>query len=370
MAGVNTHIKTFVGARSRRPLLGRISRQHAMQENVPLSQHTTLRVGGPARFFVEAKTIRDLSDAVAWAQANGLPICALGEGSNMLVGDKGFPGLVVKVSLKEIEWASLRGGFMEVSSGAGENWDSFVGETVSRGLSGLENLSYIPGSVGAAPVQNIGAYGVEVGEYISWVDAFNTETLVIERLSRKECAFSYRSTIFKTGEGAKLIITRVGFKLPLQAQSRLDYKDVREYFDERGKRNPSPADIREAVTSIRKNKLPDIHSVGTAGSFFKNPLIAPDHYGRLRSVFPLLPGFPQPGGNVKIPIAWVLDHMLHLRGARFGTVGFHERQVLALVHYGRGTARDVKDLEERVARDVKEKTGITLEPEVVFVGKF
>ncbi len=201
-----------------------------IQENILLKEHTTFKIGGPAQYFVEIFTIDELQKAVSIAKEKSLPIFILGGGSNILVADSGFQGLVIKICIKGKEMRELSNEKVEVIVGAGEDWDSFVGYTVEHNLFGLENLSYIPGSVGATPVQNIGAYGTEVKDTISWVEVFNTEKNSIEKFSNKECLFDYRDSYFKKTEGKKYIIIRVAFLLSRHGTLSIDYKDVRDYI--------------------------------------------------------------------------------------------------------------------------------------------
>ena len=340
-----------------------------IQENVLLAPFTTFRIGGAARFFVQVKNIAELKEAVGFAKEKNAPIFVLGRGSNVLISDDGFAGLVIKNEIKGI----VEEDAVRLIAGAGENWDNFVKFTVEeKGLYGLENLSWIPGTVGASPVQNIGAYGAEAKDTIEWVEVLNPTTLKIEKLLNADCQFGYRDSIFKH-ERKNNIILRVAFLLKKNAKLSVDYKDLQKYFEER-KSVPSLCGVRDAVVEIRKAKLPDTAKIGTAGSFFKNQTISKTDYQKLLEKFPTMPAFPvnekivTGQEQVKIPTAWILDNICGFKGVRRGEVGVYENQALVLVNFGKGTAKEVKNLADEMVACVKEKTGITISPEVEFVG--
>jgi UDP-N-acetylmuramate dehydrogenase len=374
-----------------------------------LASLTTFRIGGQAKFFCAIENKEDLQEAVDFAQEKSLPIFILGGGSNILVSDQGFDGLVVKIDIKGIEVVSTEadtsfGGLLDesvdsclaepsgrvrgmgnrgiawrknvyvkvyqndrfilVRARAGENWDDFVGWTVSNGYGGLENLSLIPGTVGAAPVQNIGAYGVEVGDLIESVEVFDIKENTFKKLSHKECGFSYRDSIFKHEKG-RYVITLVIFKLKKNAKSDISYKDLLELF--KNKQNPSIDEVRNAIISIRTSKLPDLRKVGTAGSFFKNPIISKEKYLELKEKYPELPNFPEADGRIKVPLAWIIDKVCGLKGKKFGKAGIHETQALVIVNHGGATYEEVEKVAREVETLVKEKTGIEIEREVIMV---
>ncbi|MBX4197929.1 UDP-N-acetylmuramate dehydrogenase [Candidatus Parcubacteria bacterium] len=338
------------------------------QEHILLKDFTTFRIGGPARYFVAVKNTEELREAIQFAHSKQLPIFVLGGGSNVLISDKGFPGLVIKIEIKGIEYKEREGEDVEVIVGAGENWDDAVGHIVSRGLSGLENLSLIPGSVGAAPVQNIGAYGAEVKDTISWVEVFNTETYTLEQCSKEQCQFDYRDSIFKKPEGKKYVITRVGFKLSKKPNVNITYKDISNYISEHKVEDLSIQKIRDIVIEIRTKKLPNLKEYGTAGSFFKNPVVLKEQYDELVKKYSGLPGFTGAShGDVKIPAAWILDTLCNFKGYRDGDAGVYKNQALVLVNFGSATAEDISSLSEKMIACVKEKTSITLEKEVQII---
>jgi len=345
-----------------------------LKENIPLAHYTTFKIGGPARFFCVVTSEDGLDEAVALARRERLRILVLGGGSNILVSDAGFPGVVIKNeimgrSITPIGNLATATGY-RVSVGAGELWDGVVDMCVSAGLYGLENLSAIPGTAGAAPVQNIGAYGAEVARTISMVRAFDTRKMRFIELSNKECHFGYRHSLFKEKKG-RYIITRVEFLLSKQGMVDTRYKDITEYFAAKpgtnGNAAPTLADVRHAVVDIRWKKLPDWKLWGTAGSFFKNPVISRRRYDKLKAAHPGLPGFPEPDGRMKVPLGWILDRICHARGEMIGNVGTYERQALVLVTKPGATATEVvaraKELMDLVERD----TGIKIEAEVEWV---
>lgn len=338
-----------------------------IHESQPLVGYTTMRVGGPARFFCVVTTIDELRQATTFARDRNLRTFVLGGGSNIIMHDTGFDGLVMKIEIRGMTYTSLEDDAVIALVGAGELWDHFVSETVARGLHGLEHLSLIPGTVGAAPVQNIGAYGVEVKETIAWVEVFDTTTREVRILMGEECRFGYRDSIFKNKEGRGYIITHVAFRLARGGVPEIGYRDVAHYFAERQMTEPTVREVRDAVIAIRRAKLPDPQEVGTVGSFFKNPVVSHEVFKALQRQYPAIPSYPAGENKVKIPLAWVLDSICGLKGVRYGAVGLYNTQPLALVQYGGATAYDITSFSEMVARSVKEKTGIVIEREVTFV---
>lgn len=343
-----------------------------MEEHVELKNFTTFKIGGQARYFFRVKSVEHAREAVLFARENKLPFFVLGGGSNLLVSDKGFSGVVIK---NEILGLSFKEGGEDVlvTAGAGENWDSFVSECVKRGLYGLENLSGIPGTVGAAPVQNIGAYGVEAKDSVVSVEALDTNTGAVRNFSNTDCRFVYRDSFFKTAEGKNYIIMSVTFRLKKNGDLNVGYKDLKNYF---AKSNipPTLRTVRQAVLEVRRGKFPDLLATGTAGSFFKNPIISQAEFDELKKRFPDLPGFPVSGSHhshvfadshrVKVPLAWILDNILHLKGFMNGPVGLHEAQPLVIIHQGGGMAEDVERLARDVASKIKVATGIDVVWEV------
>lgn len=334
-----------------------------IQENIPLSAHTTLHIGGVARYFVEAQSIEEVKAAAHFALQNALPLLVLGGGSNLLVSDEGFAGVVLKNAITGLEFFEEEN-TLRIVGGAGLVFDEVIAAIVVRGGVGLENLSAIPGTLGATPVQNVGAYGVEVGEMIASVRAVSLESGEEKIFTHDECQFSYRDSFFKTVSGKKFCITHVTLCVQKNGTPKIMYADLQKFF---GDTSPTVAQVREAVIKIRAQKFPDWHQVGTAGSFFKNPVISLDQYRELLREYPLLPQYAAGPDMVKIPLGYVLDKLCGLKGYRTGRVGLYEEQALVLVNHGGATAAEVKEFVAFVSEKVFTKTKIKIFPEVVFV---
>jgi len=332
-----------------------------IQKDIQLAQYTTFKIGGPARFFCSVRTDAELIQAIGFAQEEHIAIFILGGGSNVLITDKGFSGLVIRIGFKGISFDGDT-----VTAAAGEQWDDLVEQTVTRGLYGLENLSAIPGTVGATPVQNIGAYGAEVADTISSVRVLDTTNLTIRDLGNVECQFSYRDSLFKHEKG-RYIILAVTFNLSKKGTVNTTYREVREYFASRSIASPTLEEVRQAVIEIRWGKLPDWKLWGTAGSFFKNPIISSAHFNELKIKFPGLPGYPEDDGRIKVSLGWILDHVCNVKGLCVGNVCTYEKQALVLVAKPGATSEEVVDLAHKLMEQVKEKTGIEIEGEVEWV---
>jgi len=326
-----------------------------------LSKHTTLQVGGPAEYFTEVNNEAELVEAVAFAKEKKIPYFILGGGSNVLVSDEGVGGLVIKNCIKGVSHEIVGGTTVLLKAASGEVFDEVVALAVDSDWWGLENLSHIPGFVGATPVQNVGAYGVEVKDVIHSVKVLNTSTMEFQTLTVSDCQFSYRDSIFKRDAGKSYVVVEVQFRLMLAPTPHVEYRDLIEYF---GDKVPTVSEVREAVIAIRSRKFPDWHSVGTAGSFFKNPIVSLEVFTDLKARYADLPSYVLQSGEVKIPLGWVLDKVLHLKSERKGAVGAYEGQALVLVNYGGATAKEIDSFANSVAARVKEKTGIEIEREV------
>lgn len=371
-AGGCTHIDISFRSSPRRPYLCTMK----LFTDVSLAKFTSFKIGGSADYFFRAQSVEELKEALAFARERALPFFILGGGTNMLLSDDGFRGVVIKIEIKrhpmfEAHPASSagrrRGDNIRVIVGAGENWDAFVAETVACGLWGLENLSGIPGTVGGAPVQNIGAYGSEVKDTILWVEVLDTRTGEVKQFSNAECAFAYRDSVFKKLEGKHFVITCVAFCLRSDGAPNLKYKDLAEYFS--GSGSVSLAEIRRAVLEIRSRKFPDLNTHGTAGSFFKNPIVSREKFEELKKKYPDLVGYQQPTTNnqptlIKVPLAWILDKVCNLKGFEQGKAALWKDQPLVLVNKGGASASAISALADEVARIVKKKTGIEIEREV------
>ena len=331
------------------------------KENEPLQNKTTLKVGGPAEFFIAIKNEQELFAAVETAQKRQLPITVLGGGSNVLVAESGVSGLVIKNEIHGWE-EEQKGTDIFLTVGAGEVLDEVVAKTVAKGYWGLENLSHIPGSVGATPVQNVGAYGVEVKDLVVEVRVLNTDSMRVEVLDNEACQFGYRDSLFKKEDGKKYIVMQVTYRLSTEPKPNVSYRDLQTRFGE--ELVPDIAAIREAVIEIRSQKFPDWHTVGTAGSFFKNPFVTSEAFDSLKSKYPLMPGFEMPDGRVKVPLGWILDHVCEVRGIMRGHVGTYTKQALVLIHDGEASADEIIEFADFVVDTVRDKTGIFVEWEV------
>lgn len=336
-----------------------------IKENVSLKDYTTFRIGGPARYFCVVTNEDELIEAIGFSKKNKLPIFVLGGGSNILVSDAGFPGLVIKMEMKGISYAE-EGDMVKVTAMAGENWDKFVEETVEKGLYGLENLSYIPGLVGGSPVQNIGAYGSEAKDTIESVHVLDVEKDEYKDFTNEECKFAYRYSMFKDAE-RRYIVLSVTFNLNKNGKLNTTYKDVQEYLAFKKIKNPTLKQIREAVIDIRTRKLPDVKKYGTAGSFFKNVIVSQSKAQELLKKYPEMILHAVNREKVKIPVAWILDHVCGFRGVKKGNVGTYQNQALVLINHGNATAQEIIALAQKMVDEVYKYTGIEILPEVEYV---
>jgi UDP-N-acetylmuramate dehydrogenase len=335
---------------------------HEIQEGVLLAPHTTLGIGGKAEHFVAVTNDVELRGALRWARERSERVTVLGGGSNVLVSDVGVQGLVIRIECGGVTYEEVGEEQVRVTVGAGVALDALVDELVTRGVWGLENLSAIPGTVGATPIQNVGAYGVEVKDVIESVEVFDRETDALRTLTNAECAFGYRDSIFKHGGAERYIVLHVTFMLSRTPRPNIGYKDLIARFGENAQ--PTLRDIRDALIAIRTDKFPNWNVLGTAGSFFKNPVMSGSAYAELQARYPDMPGFAQSDGAVKVPLGWILDHVLMKKGYREGNVGLYEKQALVLVNYGGATCDEVVQFSDSIIRAVKKTTGIDVEREV------
>jgi UDP-N-acetylmuramate dehydrogenase len=339
-----------------------------IQHEVSLKGHTTFKTGGLARLFCVVTTREELAEAVRYAEAQKIPFYILGGGSNVLVSEKGFDGLVIKIATQGVSFIDYDVDTVRMSVEAGVPWDECVCASVEHGLYGLENLSLIPGTVGAAPIQNIGAYGVELKDSIESVEVFNIETKSFEILTKEVCQFGYRDSVFKKKEGKRFIVVGVHFLLSKKGILKTEYKDVQDYFKEKGG-EVTLQSLRNAIINIRTKKLPDIRILGTAGSFFKNPVVKKEVVENLQKDFPLIPMYStEKAGYVKTAAGFLIDKIGNLKGIRDGDVGTYQNQALVLVNYGNATGEDVLVFAQKIQKEIFEKTGITIEPEVQTLG--
>ncbi len=350
-----------------------------LQENVPLAPLTTLGVGGPARYFVTAQTEAEVLAALAWAGDNSLPVFILGGGSNLLVADAGYTGLVLNIALPGVTYRD-EGGITLATAAAGEDWDGFVGACVARNLAGVECLSGIPGLVGGTPVQNVGAYGQEVSETIRQVRVFDRQIRQIVTLSNAECGFAYRTSLFNTTARGRYVVLAVEFALLRDGAAAVRYADLQKYFAGRTDMS-SLAGVRIAVRQIRAAKsmviVPDDPNARSAGSFFKNPIVntataefievAARRHGVL-AANEAVPHFAAGAEQVKIPAAWLIERAGFHKGYKRGRAGISTKHTLALINCGGAQARDILALMREIQEKVHAVFGVALTPEPVFLG--
>jgi UDP-N-acetylmuramate dehydrogenase len=349
----------------------------AISSSVPLAPLTTLGLGGPAQFFAEITDASDLATALRWAKARDLPAFVLGGGSNLVVADEGFSGLVLHMRTRGLRWTQV-GGEVRVEVQAGETWDSLVAESVLRNAAGIECLSGIPGTVGAAPVQNIGAYGQEVAETIRGVRILKRDTLEVRDLSAEDCEFGYRTSLFKH-ERRHFVILSVTLGLAAGGRPALRYAELESAFP--GNAKPSLAEVRQTVLSLRRKKSMVLDEEDpnrrSAGSFFTNPIVSAEFAARLAQGVVAaglvqapeeMPRFALSDGRVKLAAGWLVEHAGLCKGFRVGSVGISSSHALALVHHGGGTTADLLRLALQVRTAVFDCFAIELAPEPVFLG--
>src|SRR5215470_19891185 len=342
-------------------------------ENVRLAEHCTLGVGGPARFFVEARDEASVLAACEWARARRLPIRVLGGGSNLVVADEGVDGLVVRIALRGIDTREAHG-VVELTTAAGERWDELVALCVDRGWAGFECLSGIPGLVGATPMQNVGAYGQDVSETVILVRALDTATRRIQAFENRECRFGYRDSLFRSDEPGRYVILSVAYRLRPGGSPTVRYADVEKDLAARGVGRPSLQDVRASVLTIRRSKSMVLDASDangrSCGSFFTNPIIPDAELAAVeaRAGDRAMPRWPVPGGQVKLSAAWLIERAGYTRGRADGPVGLSTRHALAIVAHDGAKACDVVALAGRIQRAVVDRFGVRLSPEPVFWG--
>jgi UDP-N-acetylmuramate dehydrogenase len=341
-----------------------------IRKEIPLAPFTTFGIGGAARYFAVATTEEEVVEAVFWAKEHGVPLFVLGGGSNLLVRDSGFAGLVLKVGVMGVETSG--GNLFDV--GAGEVWDRFVERMTLLGMAGVECLAGIPGSVGGTPVQNVGAYGQEVAETIESVRAFDRETLEWVELDKAACRFRYRESLFNTDEPGRYLVTRVRFRLRADGQPNLRYADLQRRFA--GKEGITLTEVTTAVREIRREKgmllVEGDADCRSAGSFFKNPIVVLERLAGIAAAAGVeeskVPHWPAAEGKMKVPAAWLLEQAGFVKGYGVGPAGISARHTLALTNRGGATFADVERLQDEIVRGVLARFGITLEREPVLVG--
>ena len=301
------------------------------KEDISLKPFNTFGIDVNAKFFIELESVEDVVNFCRseWKDENRL---VLGGGSNLLfTGD--FDGVVLKNSMLGIELVEDRASEVLISASAGENWHEFVLYCIDKGWGGIENLSLIPGQVGAAPIQNIGAYGVEIKDVFEYLDAVSLETGEIKRFYHSDCEFGYRDSIFKRGLKGKFVICRVVLRLKKDPELNLTYGAIKSTLEAHGVSEPGISDVSKAVISIRQSKLPDPSLLGNSGSFFKNPVIKPSQFKELLLKYPSIPHYHQENGDIKVPAGWLIEQC-GWKGKKVGNTGSHKDQALVLVNYG------------------------------------
>ena len=341
-----------------------------LQENVSLAPLTTIGIGGPARFFLRAASVDDVREGLAWARDNGQAVFILGGGSNLLISDAGFDGLVIHLDLRGITVESEDEHAM-VKVAAGEPWDPFVAHAVEHGWAGVECLSGIPGSTGATPIQNVGAYGQEVAETIARVEALDRTSDRVVWFTNWDCRFGYRSSLFKNHERDRYVVLSVTFRLKRGGCATIRYPELQKYVDERGVSTDDLRGVREAVIAIRRRKGmvldPNDPDTRSDGSFFMNPIVTRAQYEAFARLAPDAPHFPS-GDDVKLSAAWLIEHAGFSKGFVHGNVGLSSKHSLAVINRGGGTAAEVVELVRMIQGKVRETYGVEIHPEPNFIG--
>ncbi len=327
---------------------------------VSLKPFNSFGIDVRAQFFAEARSDADVREALAYASTQALPLLVIGGGSNLLL-TQDIPALVLRMATQGIRVLQDDGVQVVVEAEAGEAWHPFVLWTLEQGFCGLENLSLIPGTVGAAPMQNIGAYGVEIKDVFAGLTALDRQTGELRDFSLEECNFAYRDSLFKHETGRWLTL-RVRFALSRVSHLKLDYGPVQQRLVGQGITEATPSDVSRAICSIRSEKLPDPAVLGNAGSFFKNPLVSKALAEELQALYPDLVAYPQADGQMKLAAGWLIDKA-GWKGFRDGDAGVHALQALVLVNYGGATGHDIANLAQRIQRDIAQRFKVELEME-------
>jgi UDP-N-acetylmuramate dehydrogenase len=350
----------------------------SLKENVSLAPLTTLGIGGPARYFAECESSAALAAGVEWARARGLPLFVLGGGSNIVVADEGYAGLVLRVAIHGIE-TRREGHHIALTSGAGQEWDAIVAMSVAREWAGFECLSGIPGRVGATPIQNVGAYGQETSDTLTSLEALDLQTGELVELDASACEFGYRASRFKSRDHNRFIITRVTYRLTEHGQPAIRYGELQRYLSDHGATSPTLAEVRAAVITLRRRKAmvidPSDADSRSVGSFFMNPTVTRAESERVAAIAhrfvhagETMPAFAAPDDGVKLSAAWLIERAGIARGTIYGNVGTSSKHALAIINRGGGTAREVMELKRIIQKRVLEVFGVALAPEPVLVG--
>jgi UDP-N-acetylmuramate dehydrogenase len=333
-----------------------------LTEDAPLDRLNTFGVAARARWLARVDSIGELPALLADPRLAGLPLLVLGDGSNVLL-TRDWPGLALTIAADAVAHVRAANGAHRVRVEAGHGWHALVEWTLARGIAGLENLAAIPGRVGAAPIQNIGAYGVELDEFVESVEVWDRSAGRFTGIPREACGFAYRDSRFKSEtDRDRFIVTALNLRFPPERPLRLDYPGVREELAATGVDTPAAADVARAIAALRSRKLPDPRRIGNAGSFFKNPIVPSAQAESLRTIHPLLPCWSAGPGLTKLSAAWLIEAS-GMKGHRDGDAGVSDRHALVLVNHGRATGTELRRVAERVITTVRERFGIALEPE-------
>ena len=337
-----------------------------MKTNVSLRPYNSFGFDAVAKQFAEINAISDLQALIQSGALQRQKTLILSGGNNVLFQNEVFDGIVVYINTKGIEILREDGNEIVVRAQAGEDWPDFVRFCVGKGWHGVENLAHIPGKVGAAPVQNIGAYGMELKDSFLQCEAMDMTSSETKVFTKEECRFGYRESVFKNELKGQFVITSVDFLLKKEDPLHLEYGNIKAYLEQSGIGSPTLQQLHDAICAIRDAKLPDVKQIGSAGSFFKNPVIERDQFEALLTEYPTMPHYDEPNGMVKVPAGWLIEQA-SWKGWRDEHVGVYDKQALVLVHYGGGKGRDIVELAHKIQDSVEEKFGIRISPEVNFV---
>ena len=338
-----------------------------IEQNIDLKKYSSMVIGGQAKYFALVESEDDLSEVLELSKKENIPLYIVGDGTNIIWSEKIHDMMIVKVNILGIKILEENEDFALVEVGAGENWDGFVGKMVEKDFSGIEAMSAIPGTVGATPVQNVGAYGQEVKDTIVEVSVYDTQDKSFKKLSNKECGFSYRGSIFKNDHKGRYIILSIIFKLNKNDYKIPDYPGVQKYFEENHIKDISLRDIREAIVQIRKNKLPDPKIIPNCGSFFENVLVDEDTFTKIKTQYPDIKYFQTENGQIKIPTGWLLEKC-DLKGKYVGKLKLHDQNALVLTNPDGAGFDDLLDSRKKIINIVKEKFGLDIdnEPNIIY----
>lgn len=330
--------------------------------NIPLKNYTTMRLGGNARFMTDAHTLEDIATIYHNAAKQQLPIFILGGGSNIIVRDEGFTGIVIRNRISGFEVLASDAQSSTVKIGAGENWDEVVKRTVNMNLSGIDAMSAIPGTAGAAPVQNVGAYGQEIADSLVSLDAYDSQKDQFVTLENNQCGFSYRHSIFRGEQAGRYVITSITLKLYKAAPQPPFYAALQSYFDERGTTLFTPQVVRDAVTEIRANKLPDPKLIANTGSFFKNAIVEDWQLTELKNTHPDIPTYDMPDGRFKVPTGWLIEQT-GLKGQVLHGMRVHDKNALVLINESATSYSDLAAARDEIIGAVRDMFHIIIEQE-------